>query len=92
MQVRAGGFVLIQLYSQRNGSRPGQLVGRGLQTLALGTGWCPRQTGPPLYLDCVVQEDPVHRLPDGLHPSEGEGQIGQTTADFGSRQRFLEKI
>lgn len=35
------------------------------------------------FLDGVVQEGAVHRLPDCFHSSEGEGEIGETSADAG---------
>lgn len=42
------------------------------------------------YLDGVIEERPMHGFSDGLHPSEGEGQVGQTATDPGTRQRLLD--
>lgn len=44
-----------------------------------------------MYLDGVEEEGSMHGFPDDLHPSEGEGQVGQTAADPGARQRFLQE-
>lgn len=42
--------------------------------------------------DGVIEESAVHRLTDGLHASEGEGEVGQTTADTGQRKVLLNEI
>lgn len=41
------------------------------------------------HLDSVVEKRSVHCFPDGFHPSEREGQVGQTSTDAGSRQSLL---
>lgn len=52
---------------------------------------CPRQklvsreTGVSPYLDCMVEENPMHCFSNGIHSSEGEGQVGKTTTYSGSR-------
>lgn len=56
----------------------------GLQAPGLGKAGCGGSRRPP-YLDGVVKENPVHGFSDGVHSSEGEGQVGKTATDFGSR-------
>lgn len=42
-----------------------------------------------VYLDGVKEERSMHGLSDDLHPSEGEGQVRQTSAHPGTGQCFL---
>lgn len=42
------------------------------------------------YLDGVEEERSMHGFSDDLHPSEGERQVGQTPADPGAWQCFLQ--
>lgn len=37
-----------------------------------------------VYLYSLVEKCSVHSFSDGLHPSEGEGQVGQTSTHPGS--------
>lgn len=42
-----------------------------------------------LHLDGVVEEGSMHGLSDDVHPSEGEGEVGQAAADPRARQILL---
>lgn len=42
-----------------------------------------------VYLDSVKEERSMHGFSDDLHPSEGEGQVGQTSTHPGTWQCFL---
>ena len=41
------------------------------------------------YLDGMVEKDTMHGFSDQVHPSEGEGEVGQTPTHTGTRQCVL---
>lgn len=43
-----------------------------------------------LHLDGVVEKGSMHGLSDDVHPSEGEGEVGQAAADPRARQTLLQ--